>query len=98
MFIKKAITVLALSSSLWAGGVITANAAVQHPNEGGTWTYGFWDFHARSYYTNDHRCHGSTAANDWGEVRSVDTAAGHRSTAEKFGTPWTHNRYYYRVC
>lgn len=72
---------------------------VQRPREGGTWEYGFWDAKARSYYTVN-RCHGSSLSVNGQVVRSVNTAAGHRSIAEKWtvNTPWGNDRYYYRVC
>ena len=66
---------------------------------GGTWEYGFWDAKVRSYYTVD-RCHGSTVVLNGNTVRSVDTAAGEKSIAEKWAVQWpSHDdRYYYRVC
>ena len=71
----------------------------QYPAEGGTWEYGFWDAKVRSYYTVD-RCHGSTVVLNGNTVRSVDTAAGEKSIAEKWAVQWpSHDdRYYYRVC
>lgn len=71
----------------------------QYPAEGGTWEYGFWDAKVRSYYTVN-RCHGSTVVLNGNTVRSVDTAAGETSIAEKWALQWpSHNdRYYYRVC
>ena len=71
----------------------------QYPAEGGTWEYGFWDAKVRSYYTVD-RCHGSTVVLNGNTVRSVDTAAGETSIAEKWALQWpSHDdRYYYRVC
>lgn len=71
----------------------------QYPAEGGTWEYGFWDAKVRSYYTVD-RCHGSTVVLNGNTVRSVDTAAGEKSIAEKWALQWpSHDdRYYYRVC
>lgn len=70
-----------------------------YPAEGGTWEYGFWDAKVRSYYTVD-RCHGSTVVLNGNTVRSVDTAAGEKSIAEKWAVQWpSHDdRYYYRVC
>lgn len=72
---------------------------IQYPAEGGTWEYGFWDAKVRSYYTVD-RCHGSTVVLNGNTVRSVDTAAGEKSIAEKWAVQWpSHDdRYYYRVC
>ena len=71
----------------------------QYPAEGGAWEYGFWDAKVRSYYTVD-RCHGSTVVLNGNTVRSVDTAAGEKSIAEKWAVQWpSHDdRYYYRVC
>ena len=71
----------------------------QYPAEGGTCEYGFWDAKVRSYYTVD-RCHGSTVVLNGNTVRSVDTAAGEKSIAEKWAVQWpSHDdRYYYRVC
>lgn len=71
----------------------------QYPAEGGTQEYGFWDAKVRSYYTVD-RCHGSTVVLNGNTVRSVDTAAGEKSIAEKWAVQWpSHDdRYYYRVC
>ena len=71
----------------------------QYPAEGGTWEYGFWDAKVRSYYTVN-RCHGSTVVLNGNTVRSVDTAAGEKSIAEKWAVQWpSHDdRYYYRVC
>lgn len=71
----------------------------QYPAEGGIWEYGFWDAKVRSYYTVD-RCHGSTVVLNGNTVRSVDTAAGETSIAEKWALQWpSHDdRYYYRVC
>lgn len=72
---------------------------IQYPNEGGTWEYGFWSAKVRSYYTVD-RCHGSTVVLNGNIVRSVDTAPGKKSIAEKWAVQYpTHDdRYYYRVC
>lgn len=71
----------------------------QYPSEGGTWEYGFWNAKVRSYYTVN-KCHGSTVELDGNKSRSVDTAAGKKSIAEKWAiqTPGGDDRYYYRVC
>lgn len=71
----------------------------QYPAEGGTWQYGFWDAKVRSYYTVN-RCHSSTVVLNGNTVRSVDTAAGKKSIAEKWALQWpSHDdHYYYRVC
>lgn len=71
----------------------------QYPNEGGTWTYGFWNVKVRSYYTVN-RCHGSTVILNGKAVRSVDTIAGEKSIAEKWALNYWGNddEYYYRVC
>lgn len=69
----------------------------QYPAEGGTWEYGFWDAKVRSYYTVD-RCHGSTVVLNGNTVRSVDTAAGEKSIAEKWAVQWpSHDDRYYTV-
>ncbi|MEH0109678.1 lactococcin 972 family bacteriocin [Tersicoccus sp. MR15.9] len=96
--IKKVAAVVTLAATIGLTGAAAANADVQYPVQGGKWEYGFWDAYARSYYDHGTRCHGSTAQNDWGTSRSIDTAAGHRAAAEVFGTIFTHNKYYYRVC
>lgn len=71
----------------------------QYPAAGGTWQYGFWDAKVRSYYTVN-RCHGSTVELNGKQVRSVDTAPGYKSIAEKWAVQWPSNddRYYYRIC
>ena len=71
----------------------------QYPSEGGIWEYGFWNTKVRSYYTVD-RCHGSTVELNGLQNRSVDTAAGKTSIAEKWAVniPGSNDRYYYRVC
>lgn len=73
---------------------------VQRPNTGGTWEYGFWDAHVRSYYTVN-RCHGSTVHHSSGRsMRSIDTAAGQRSIAHVWAIngPSSNASYHYRVC
>lgn len=71
----------------------------RYPAEGGTWQYGFWDAKVRSYY-NVNRCHGSSVSYNGSLVRSVNTAAGQWSIADK----WAYNywnatdAYYYRTC
>ncbi|AWE41647.1 hypothetical protein EKN07_06795 [Actinobaculum sp. 352] len=53
---------------------------------------------AYSYYTVN-RCHGSSITrNGVVEARSVNTAAGKKSIAEKRKAPWTTFRFHYRVC
>lgn len=72
----------------------------QSPREGGTWEYGFWDAHVRSYYTVN-RCHGSTVKHSSGRsMRSIDTASGQRSIAHVWAIngPSSDASYYYRVC
>ena len=99
MNIRRITASVTLAGAVAAGIAPAAMAlSVQFPSVGGTWEYGFEDAYARSYYSNGSRCHGSTASNDWGTVRSIDTAAGKKSIAEKFGTIFTHNKYYYRTC
>jgi hypothetical protein len=76
----------------------------QHPSEGGTWEYGFWDVKLRSYYTVN-KCHGSTViryidGRETSRSRSVDTASGRKSIAEisTINSPGLEAKYYYRTC
>ncbi|KQB86263.1 lactococcin 972 family bacteriocin [Corynebacterium lowii] len=72
----------------------------QDPPRGGEWEYGLWGGKARSYFDHPSECHGSTVMINGRKMRSVDTAAGHASVAEK----WVLNKddirdeYYYRFC
>jgi hypothetical protein len=83
----------------------TAQAALHpgpttvHPSQGGTWQYGFWNVKVRSYY-NTNRCHGSSVRLNGSLARSIDTAAGHTSIAEKYAvnTPGADDSYYFRNC
>lgn len=60
---------------------ISQSSHIQHPIEGGTWEYGHWDWHIRSYYTVG-KCHGTTVK-AWGRTaRSIDTDRGYKSIAE----------------
>lgn len=72
---------------------------VQYPSAGGTWEYGFWNVKVRSYYTVS-RCHGSTVELNGSQVRSVNTASGKKSIAEKSAVNYWGNddAYYYRTC
>lgn len=71
----------------------------QYPAEGGTWEYGFWNAKIRSYYTVN-RVHGSTVVLNGQMQRSIDTASGIKSVAEKWATQSSDgsDRYYYRIC
>lgn len=108
--LKVALATAALSLVMLVGSAnpalawLAAGDHVVYPNEGGQWDYGFWNAYARSYYWQGSRCHGSTVqfngGGGWGTVRSIDTAAGHQSIAEipAYNSPWSDDRYYYRVC
>lgn len=70
----------------------------QYPSQGGKWTYGFWNAKVRSYYTvNKH--HGSTVVYNGKTARSIKTAPGKKSIAEKYAInlPGNDDRYYYRI-
>lgn len=71
----------------------------RHPSTGGTWEYGFWNAQVRSYYTVNKR-HGSSVALNGSLQRSLCTAPGSRSIAEKYAinSPGATDRYYYRLC
>ncbi len=71
----------------------------RHPAEGGTWSYGFWNVKVRSYYTVN-KCHGSSVKLNGDLVRSINTASGRKSIAEKgaINTPGADDSYYYRTC
>lgn len=94
---KKIIVTAALNVALGLGGAAAANAATQYPNEGGTWNYGLAVSRVYSDYLVN-RCHGTTVGNDWGDNRSIDVAADRWANSAIGGTPWTNNKYYYRVC
>lgn len=95
--IKKTLAGASMAIAVLGGGA-AANAATQYPAEGGTWTYGLdtWTPTASSKYLVN-RCHGSTVKTSYGEVRSVNTASGKWSVAQKTANYWG-NSYYYRVC
>ena len=84
---------VAQPNALLAGGSHT-----RYPAEGGVWEYGFWNACCRSYYTMD-KSHGSTVKVGNDTVRSIDTAGGKKSIAEKFALNFFsgEDRYYYRV-
>ncbi|MEV7548259.1 lactococcin 972 family bacteriocin [Amycolatopsis sp. NPDC089917] len=109
MMMKKFGTVAAATAAAAALSLGTAAPAMawlhpgestQHPSDGGTWRYGFWNAHVRSYYLHPSRCHGSTVEYNGSRVRSIDTAGGSTSIAEKFAlnTPGASDRYWYRTC
>ncbi|PWF25859.1 hypothetical protein DD236_09640 [Ancrocorticia populi] len=87
---------MAVVLSLGAGG--SALAAVQYPAEGGTWEYGKKGVGiAFSYYTVD-KSHGSSITRNGNvQAKSIKTAAGKKSIAEKQGAAWTGYRYHYRL-
>ncbi len=108
--LKLALAAGVASAAIMVGGVASPAMAwlhlgstTQHPPEGGTWTYGFWNIFVRSYYTVG-RCHGSTAdfwdGSTWRRHRSLNTAANIRSVAEigGYNLPYTDDRYWYRTC
>ena len=106
--LKMFLVVPALAVAVLAFGSATPGPAAawlapgpihQYPAEGGEWQYGFWNAKVRSYY-NVGQCHGTTVVLDGSAVRSVDTAAGYWSIAEKYATNWwgADDAYYYRVC
>ncbi|KAA8815930.1 hypothetical protein EMB92_08265 [Bifidobacterium callitrichos] len=71
----------------------------QYPAQGGVWEWGFWNVKIRSYYTHSTRVHGSSVSLNGSTVRSIDTARGKRSIAEKYAVNYWGNNdaYYYRV-
>ena len=75
-----------------------ASAVTQYPAQGGTWNYGLaGGVRAYSDYLVN-RCHGSTVKTDWGNYYTIDTASGYWSNAWHKATPFTNNKYFYRVC
>lgn len=82
-----------ISTYLLANGEHT-----QHPSAGGTWKYGFWNVKVRSYYTVNKK-HGSSVKFNGSVSRSVDTASGKKSVAEKYAIniPGNDDAYYYRI-
>ena len=97
MSLRKTLAVIGLVGML--GSTATAAYAnTQYPNEGGTWNYGLAaGVRAYSDYMVG-RCHGTTVINDWGNNRSIDTAANQWASSAMNATIWTNNHYYYRVC
>ncbi|GIG41587.1 lactococcin 972 family bacteriocin [Cellulomonas phragmiteti] len=99
--------VLAVGVALPAGAApggalptwLSAGSKTQYPSAGGTWNYGFWNAYVRSYYTVN-KCHGSSVSYNGSLVRSVNTASGQKSIAEKFGLNYwdATDAYYYRTC
>ncbi|WP_187977274.1 lactococcin 972 family bacteriocin [Mycetocola sp. JXN-3] len=96
MFTRKILSAVILTGVLSGASLTYAYAA--KPVEGGTWNYGMAaGVRAYSdYYVN--QCHGSTVKNDWAEYKTIDIAANEWSNAAINATPWTNNKYYYRVC
>nr|NLI49157.1 hypothetical protein [Propionibacterium sp.] len=82
-----------------ANAWLASGVHTQYPATGGIWQYGFWNAAVRSYYTVN-RNHGSTVVVEGQTVRSVCTAAGRTSIAEKFALNWwgATDAYYYRTC
>lgn len=78
---------------------LAAGVHTQYPSSGGKWQYGFWNAKVRSYYTVN-RCHGSSVSLNGNLVRSVNTAPGYTSVAEKYAvqSSGADDRYYYRTC
>lgn len=83
-----------------AGAWLHLGQSVVYPNEGGKWTYGFWDAKVRSYYYQGYVCHGSSVVCNSSLVRSVDTAPGYTSIAEQWAInyPDAYDAYYHRTC
>lgn len=82
------------------GAWLTAEGIeTRYPSTGGKWEYGFINAKVRSYYTVN-QCHGSSVRYNGSLSRSVDTAGGYKSIAEKWA--YQHrtatDEYYYRVC
>jgi hypothetical protein len=106
---RRSASACAVLVALVAGTVgLTANGAyawlhdgqeTAYPSSGGTWQYGFWNAKVRSYYTVS-KCHGSSVKLNSDLVRSIDTASGKKSIAEKsaLNLPGNDDAYYYRTC
>jgi hypothetical protein len=100
--IKPVAALMLLFSGLSLTAAPAANAwlaspSTQYPSAGGRWDYGFWLVKVRSYYTVS-KVHGSTVEFNGSQVRSICTASGQKSIAEKgaYDAPWNDDRYYYR--
>lgn len=93
------VVVLASSSAAPAQAWLSQGPIVRYPSSGGTWEYGAWNAHVRSYYTVG-KSHGSSVTLDGETVRSICTGRNHRSVAEKFALNWwgADDAYYYRLC
>lgn len=94
-----AIAMTPVASATPAFAYLKQGPVYQYPAEGGIWEYGFWYTTVRSYYTVN-RCHGSTVVYNGTSVRSINTASGAKSIAEKsaINLPQNDDRYYYRTC
>jgi hypothetical protein len=106
--VRKGIAVALMAGLGFAGAGValpSANAwlhvgsETRKPAEGGTWEYGFWNVKVRSYYTVN-KCHGSSVKLNGDLARSINTASGSKSIAEKsaINTPGADDAYYYRTC
>lgn len=74
-------------------------STTRYPSAGGTWQYGFWNAKVRSYYTVNKK-HGSSVIYNGDLARSICTASGLKSVAEKwaYNSPGASDEYYYRTC
>lgn len=98
MNLKKSLAGASLAIALLGGGVTVANAyTTQYPVEGGTWQYGHDPGTTASSKYVVNRCRGSTVRTMFGEMKSVNTAAGQWSVAQKTANAYK-NSYFYRVC
>lgn len=88
-----------LSGAAPAMAWLHAGSETRYPASGGTWQYGFWNAKVRSYYTVSGN-HGSSVIYNGDLARSVCTASGQTSVAEKWGvnTSGATDEYYYRTC
>lgn len=104
--LKASLTSAVLVASAVGAAVPAANAWLapgpiyRYPADGGTWKYGFWDAKVRSYYYHGSRCHGSTVEYNGNRVRSIDTAGGQWSSADKwaYNAWYNDDAYWYRTC
>ena len=87
----------ATSASAAMPAWLHAGSTTQYPSAGGSWQYGFWNAKVKSYYTANF-CHGSTVVYNGDQVRSVNTASGYPSIADKFAVNYWNatDAYYYR--